>query len=269
MTEERPEDPNEKARKHWDRNAEFWNREMGEGNDFVEHLIWPATERLLGLAPGEEVLDIACGNGLTSRKLSRMGARAVAFDFSETMIRIASSIESEGAHAIDYRRLDATDTSALEDLGTGRFDAALCSMAIFDMADIEPLFSALPKLLKPDGRFVFSLLHPCFNHHRAAQIAEMEDREGMISTRYGLKVWGYMTPDTAPGIGIPGQPEPHLYFHRPLHSILDALFRNGFVLDGFEECAFPPGHEGGSFPLSWNGNFSEIPPVLVARVRPR
>ena len=74
-----------------------------------------------------------------------------------------------------------------------------------------------------------------------------------------------MTPTTSKGVGITGQPEPQLYFHRPLHVILQLLFENGFVLDGFEECAFPPDYEGGSFHLSWNGNYSEIPPILVMR----
>ncbi len=36
-------------------------------------------------------------------------------------------------------------------------------MALMDMADIEPLFSALRELLKPGGRFVFTVCHPAFN----------------------------------------------------------------------------------------------------------
>jgi hypothetical protein len=35
---------------------------MGEGNDFIEVLIWPDTQRLLALQPDERVLDIVCGN---------------------------------------------------------------------------------------------------------------------------------------------------------------------------------------------------------------
>ena len=267
MSKIKPEEANEKARRIWDTNAAFWNQHMGEGNDFVDYLIWPATERLLDLKTNEEVLDIACGNGFSSRKLSHIGAKVTAFDFSKAMIEAASSVKSDVNHKIDYRQLDATDSSALLDLGTQRFDAALCCMALFDMADIVPLFNTLPKLLKQDGRFVFSLLHPCFNNDRIAQIAEMEDHEGEISTRYGIKVWGYMTPTISQGTGIPGQPEPHPYFHRPLHLVLQLLFKSGLVLDGFEECAFPPDYAGGTFPLSWSGNYSEIPPVLVARAR--
>ena len=62
--------PNEQTRAVWDDNATLWDEGMGEGNDFVEVLIWPATERLLALQPGERVLDIACGNGLYSRRLA-------------------------------------------------------------------------------------------------------------------------------------------------------------------------------------------------------
>ena len=258
---------NDRARKSWNANAAFWHRRMGEGNDLVDYLIWPATEKLLGLEGNEEVLDIACGNGVFSRRLSEKGASVTAFDFSEAMIEAAASVESEINRRIDYRRIDATDSSALLELGTGRFDAALCGMALFDMADVEPLFKTLPQLLKPGGRFVFSITHPCFNHGRTAHFAEMEDREGEITTRYGVKIWGYMTPATSLGVGIPGQPEPHPYFHRPLHVLLGLLFKAGFVLDGFEERAFPPEYHGGTFPLSWGGNFSEIPPVVVARAR--
>ena len=258
---------NEQSRKIWETNAAFWNQKMGEGNDFVKFLIWPATEFLLDLKTGEEILDIACGNGLASRKFSALGARVTAFDFSRAMIEAAKSEPSATNQRIDFRQLDATDSRALLDLGTQRFDAAHCGMALFDMADIEPLFSALPKLLKPNSRFVFSLLHPSFNNGRMAQMAEMEDWEGEITTRYSIKIWGYMTPTISRGIGIPGQPEPQYYFHRPLSVILQSLFRNGFILDGFEECAFPPDYQGGTFPLSWNGNYSEIPPVLVARAR--
>ena len=62
------------------------------------------------------------------------------------------------------------------------------------------------------------------------------------------------------------QPHPHLYFDRPLQTYLNLGFQNGFVLDGFEECAFPPDHPQKT-PLGWGGGFSEIPPVLVARMR--
>jgi 2-polyprenyl-3-methyl-5-hydroxy-6-metoxy-1,4-benzoquinol methylase len=263
---------NEETREGWNANAAFWDERMGEGNDFVEVLIWPATERLLALQPGERVLDVACGNGLTSRRLAAMGAEVIAFDFAEEMIahaqrRTEEARRTTGAGGITYHVLDGTDEAALLALGKGEFDAALCNMALFDMAEIEPLMRALTRLLRPGGRFVFSVIHPCFNNSRMAQVAEMEDREGEIVTVYSVKVYGYMTPTVARGVAIAGQPKPQLYFHRPLQTLLGAGLEAGFVLDDLEERAFPAEHPQGRSPLSWGGNFSEIPPVLVARLR--
>ncbi|MCL4294197.1 MAG: methyltransferase domain-containing protein [Anaerolineae bacterium] len=267
MTIENLKRANEETREAWNHNAAFWNERMGEGNDFVEVLIWPATERLLDLHPGERVLDIACGNGLSSRRLAAMGAEVVAFDFAEAMIAYALERTTQHGERIRYSVLDATDEAALLALGEAQFDAAICNMALFDMAEIEPLMRALARLLRPGGRFVFSVIHPCFNNPHMAHVAEMEDRAGDIVTIYSVKVFRYITPSVARGVAIPGQPKAQLYFHRPLQILLRAGFKAGFVLDGLEERAFPPDHPPGRNPLSWGANFSEIPPVLVARLR--
>ncbi len=256
------------ARDAWNQNAAFWDARMGEGNDFFRLLVWPATERLLALRTGERVLDVACGNGLTSRRMAAAGAEVVAFDVAEEMIRHARERTAEHGEGIEYRVLDATDEAALLALGEGRFDAALCTMALFDMAEIRPLMRALARLLRPQGRFVFSVVHPCFNNSHAVHVAEQEEDDGRVVTTYSIKVHGYLTPTVNAGVAMVGQPTPQPYFDRPLQVLFGACFEAGFVLDGLEERAFPPDAPAGSTPLSWGGQFSEIPPVLVARVRP-
>lgn len=258
---------NEETQDTWNQNAAFWNARMGEGNDFVEVLIWPATERLLELRPGERVLDIACGNGLSSRRLAAMGAEVVAFDFAAEMIAYALERTTEHTERIEYLVLDATDEAALLALGEGQFDAAICNMALFDMAEIEPLMRALARLLRPGGRFVFSVLHPCFNSPHMALVAEEEDRAGDLVTTYSVKVFSYITPKVSHAAAMRGQPKPQLIFHRPLEVLLGKGFDAGFVLDGLEERAFPADHRSTRDYLSWGANFSEIPPVLVARMR--
>jgi 2-polyprenyl-3-methyl-5-hydroxy-6-metoxy-1,4-benzoquinol methylase len=257
---------NEQTRLVWNRNARFWNDYMGEGNDFVRDLIWPPTERLLQLQAKEHVLDIACGNGLYARRLAAKGARVLAFDFSEKLVALARKGSLESGSLIDYQVLDATNEEALLSLGIHKFDAAVCNMALFDMADIDPLMRALVKLLKLDGRFVFSVLHPCFNNPKVVHTAEMVDDGGNIKTTYGMKVTGYMTTTISKALAIEGQPEAQLVFHRPLQELFAAGFRAGFVMDALEERAFPTDHESGRNPLSWSGKYSEIPPVLVARM---
>ncbi|MGC1378205.1 MAG: methyltransferase domain-containing protein [Anaerolineales bacterium] len=270
-------DLNAETRAIWDANAEVWDAKMGdEGNSFVNILQWPVIRPLLNVGDGsptrpQRILDIACGNGLFSRRLAALGAQVTAFDFSAELIKLA---RARGGANIDYRVLDVTDERALLNLGAGVFDAALCNMALFDIADIRPLFHALPKLLrspdptsgKPGGVFVFSLMHPAFNNSSTVHMAEGFDDESGNKVTYSVKVSRYMTPYHAHGLALLKQPKPQIYFERPLQYYFKLGFENGFVLDGFEERAFPP-DKPASAPLSWGGQFSEIPPVLVARMR--
>ena len=239
---------------------------MKEGNRHSKELVWPAQERLLGLRRGESVLEVACGNGNFARRMARAGAKVVASDFSETFIDLAKARTVEDADLIDYRVLDATDSGQLLALGEERFDAAVCTMALFDMAAIEPLAASLARLLKPRGRFVFSIIHPCFESPKVAKVAEThESSRGGVLTTYSVKVTDYATPFVAKGTGVRGEPAAHWYFHRPLSMIFGACFEAGFVLDGIEEPVFRSSDRGNS-PGSWS-NYREIPPALVARMR--
>lgn len=261
---------NRETQDAWNANATVWDERMGdEGNDFVNDLIWPSAQRLLDLQAGERVLDVGCGNGLYSRRLARLGAAVVAVDFAEALIERAQGYPAQfnNGGSVAYHVIDATDEAAMLTLATQSFDAAFCTMALMDIADINPLMRALTQLLKPGGRFVFASAHPCFNQTYAAQFAEMEDR-GEIVTTYGVKITGYMTPNTHWGLALVNQPKPQRYFNRPLHLLLQPAFDAGFMLDGLDERAFGPENQPGH-PLGWSGNFSEIPPVLVGRLRLR
>lgn len=260
-----PDAGNDRARAAWSANARFWDERMAEGNSFFHVLIWPAVERLLEPKPGDRILDVACGNGVTSRRLAEAGASVTAVDFAEEMISIAEK-RAHGAE-IDYRVIDATDAPALMALGAEAFDSALCSMALMDMAEITPLARALAVLLRPGGAFVFAITHPCFNNPSTVQMAELEDKDGAIETTYSVKISRYLTSYTRAGLAMHGQPLPHPYFHRSLESLLRPWLRAGLVLDDLEERTFPPESPQGTTPLSWGGAFSEIPPVLAVRLR--
>ncbi len=261
-----------RAREAWEAKAAFWDGMMGEGNEFQRLLVGPAAERLLGIEPGETVLDVACGNGVFSRRLASLGASVVATDFSEAFIGLARArTERAGlADRAEYRVVDATDEEEMLALGESRFDAAVCNMALMDLPAIEPLLGTLRWLLKPGkGRFVFTVQHPAFNSNGVRLCLEEEDRDGSLVETYAVKVTGYLDLPPGVGAGAPGEPAPHPYFHRPLGELFGACFEAGFVIDGLEEPSFsePEGEAGPRRALSWQ-NFRGIPPVLAARARP-
>jgi SAM-dependent methyltransferase len=238
---------------------------MGDGNEFERELVGPAIERLLALRPGERVLDVACGSGVSSRRLARLGARVVAIDNSELMLAHAQARGTDDAATIGYRLVDATDQTQLLALGEGGFDAVVWSMALMDMPAIDPLLRSAARLLTTHGRLVFTVLHPAFNSNAANRCAEATtEPDGLEVVFHAIKVFNYLTVPAGKGTGMLGEPEPHWYFHRPLHALLGACFATGFVLDGLEEPAFS--RSGATDrTLGWS-DLPGIPPVLAARL---
>lgn len=261
---------NQEVQAIWNQNAAFWDEKMAsEGNDFQRLLVGPGAERLLNLQAGELVLEIGCGNGVFARRMARLGTQVIATDFSEQFLERAKAHTSEYADHIEYRYLDATDRDQLRALGSKRFDAIVSNMVIMDMADIEPLMQSVPALLKPQGRFVFALMHPCFNTSGTFLMAEQEDTGGDLITKHSIKVTQYLEQQPQKGTGIVGQPSAHYYFHRPLSELLGVCFRAGLVMDGIDEPAFHYPHDGSHASprfLTWV-NYTQIPPVLVVRMR--
>jgi ubiquinone/menaquinone biosynthesis C-methylase UbiE len=258
-----PTQINDDVQSAWDTKAAFWDSLMGdEGNSFHRTLLRPAIERLLDIQPGMKIVDAACGTGLVARQLVKLGATVTAFDFSNAMLDRAKARDTNN---ITYLELDATDEATMLTLGENLFDAAVCNMGLMDMASIEPLMNALIRLLKPGSPFVLSVLHPSFNSAGMHMIAEREDIDGKVVERSAVVVHRYLYVEPHIGVGAPDEPVPHVYFHRPLHELLNTAFRSGFVMDGIEEPAFP-GETAPSKALSWMA-LPQIPPVMVVRLR--
>lgn len=232
-------------RQAWNRNAAWWQQRQGSDDADVchQHIIFPATEQLLVIGPGARVLDIACGTGNLSRRLARSGARVVGWDISERLIAYARSQTPPELH-VQYQCLDATDPAALAaalDHGDGptSFDAAVCSMALHDMADIDDLLAALPRLLTPAGRFVFSITHPCFNHTGVTVVHE-QSLAAEDDTSWALRVNDYPANRRVAGWVAPGQPHPVPQFERSLTELFRSCFSAGLVLDALIEPLAPP-----------------------------
>jgi len=256
----------------WDRNASFWDEQMAEGNLFHRHLVGPSAERLLGIKPGERVIEFGCGNGQFSRRLAELGAIVFATDVSPNLLQHArerSAARPELAERLAYGVLDAADPDALAGVDGAPFDAAVCNMAIMDMIEIDPLFAALPSLLTPHGRFVFTIMHPCLNNPGGTTLTQEDaDVDGEYTSTFAVRVIKYRTTGATRGLAMLGQPVPQWYFHRTLSELLNAAFRAGLVLDGLDEPYLPPDVTRDAQGLSWR-RFTEIPPVLAVRLRPR
>ena len=107
---------------------------------------------LLGLSPGDGVLDIACGPGNFSRAFaSAVGASglAVGLDAPETMLRRgAEDLERSGLENLFLVRGDATALPFVDD----SFDAVCCFAALHLFDDPFAGLDEMSRVLTPGGR---------------------------------------------------------------------------------------------------------------------
>jgi toxoflavin synthase len=102
---------------------------------------------------GRSVVDLACGEGIYSRKLLRRGAaRVVGVDISPEMVSLARTAEEAEPLGAEYVVADVATVDIDE-----RFDVALCSF-LFNYArsreELRSLVKSVARLLRPGGRVI-------------------------------------------------------------------------------------------------------------------
>jgi SAM-dependent methyltransferase len=140
----------------YDAIADFYAAEFGEIDDPAS----AALLDLLGPPAGLRVLDVACGHGRITRELARRGAEVVGIDISARLI--ARAIAAERDQPLGIRYIHADVTAGPADLGAVMFDAVTCNFGLSDIDNLDAAAAAVSGALKPAGRFVFAILHPCF-----------------------------------------------------------------------------------------------------------
>ncbi len=114
---------------------------------------------LLGTVTGLRILDVACGHGRVTRELARRGGDVLGIDISANLISEARKAERHEHLGIRYINADIAQPGVLR---AAAFDAAACSFGLSDIDDLDHAIAAVSAALRPGGRFVFSILHPCF-----------------------------------------------------------------------------------------------------------
>lgn len=115
---------------------------------------WRATEALLdalGVAAGDEVLDIGCGVGGTARTLAaRHGARVEGVDLSPEFVAAAEELTRRtGVGGAAFRVASALALPFPD----RRFDLAVMLHVGMNIADKAALFAEVARVLRPGGRF--------------------------------------------------------------------------------------------------------------------
>jgi ubiquinone/menaquinone biosynthesis C-methylase UbiE len=120
---------------------------------YRDHVEYPTFLSAVGPATGESVLDVGCGEGAFTRKLSLHGvSHVVGVDRSEGMIQRARDIEVRQPLGIDYEIHDLTTMPVL-----GSFDMVTAAHVLHYADDWESLVAMAKRMyanLAPGGRLI-------------------------------------------------------------------------------------------------------------------
>jgi ubiquinone/menaquinone biosynthesis C-methylase UbiE len=229
----------EESMQCWDEGAEeFAGRFKRSEEFFHKHVINPTLLDLLGDVKGKAVLDVACGEGHFSRKLAeqaRGDIQITGIDASKKLIEIA---QRKNEPFSQYIRFLVGDASRLDQLASDSFDVAVCNMALMFIKRYEETIQEVARVLKPQGLFVFSLLHPCFLTPGSGWILE-DSSDNNKGKRIGWKTDNYYLRLVYHGVMAVCDTKETYYFCRTLEDYFRALREGGFVVEDLRE-PLPP-----------------------------
>jgi len=229
----------EEAMQCWDDGAEeFAGRFKRNEEFFHKHIINPTLLNLLGDVKGKAVLDVACGEGHFSRKLAEQAKgdiQITGIDASKKLIDIAQKKNEPFSHSI---RFQVGDASRLDGLPSNSFDIAICNMALMFIKRYEETIQEVARVLKPQGLFVFSLLHPCFLTPGSGWILE-DSPDKKKGKRIGWKTDNYYLRLVYHGVMVECNTKETYYFCRTLEDYFHALRKGGFVVEDLREPVPP------------------------------
>jgi SAM-dependent methyltransferase len=221
------------ARSWWDGAARDYQDEHGGFLGDSDFMWCPERLRetdagLLGEVAGARVLEVGCGAGQCSRWLVGQDARPVGIDLSGAQLAHSRHLDTRTGMAVTVVQADAQRLPFTAD----SFDLA-CSAygAIPFVADSAAVMREVARVLRPGGRWVFSVTHPirwCF--------PDDPGPGGLVAGTSYFDRRAYVEQDET------GEPV-YAEHHRTLGDRVREVVAAGLVLDDLVEPEWPADHQ--------------------------
>lgn len=230
----------------WQDVAGWYNNLVGAGgSEYHQKVLLPGVERMLKEKNQQladlKILDLACGQGVLSRRLAAAGAIVTGVDLAKDLLEAAKEYVREGQKRPNYIQGDATDL--IDESGKPRhgleaesFDAVTLVLSIQNMDHLTGVWQGINKLLKPNGVLILVMMHPCFRVPQRSdwQWQQRDFRQTRIMWRYlgseDIRIAAH------PGKEAVGEKSPAtIHFHRPLQAYINTLGNAGLLIEHCEE----------------------------------
>lgn len=217
----------------WEPVSRWYDGMVGNtGSAYHTRIAIPKTLQLMGVKPGEHVLDIGCGQGVLAPHVNKAGATYLGIDASRNLIQQAKRRHgSEGEFYIG----DAARLTAIPEIKEHTYDVAVFLLSLQDIKPHTSAIAGAAQLLKDTGRMIIFMTHPAFRIPR--QSGWGFDKKRKLFYR---RIDSYLSKLDVP-LRVHHKTQKTLTrsYHRPLQNYIEALVKNKLYITSFEEIAEP------------------------------
>lgn len=218
--------------REWDIASDAYADAQMSGVDYYRlNFFGPAMVEACGNVKDLEVLDLGCGIGYFSRQMAEKGAaKVVGIDISPNQLSHARHIEEKERLGIEYRQGDAA--AVIESLPEASFDLVTACVSLIDMPDPGRVIRGAHRVLRDQGRIVFTNLHPVTDTRERRWVRDADGK------KLGLQIVDYFdeTPLTLTWMSerykYPFQTTGNSY---TLQTWMRWIIQAGFILEDFIE----------------------------------
>lgn len=221
----------------WSGVSKWYDELVKEEGSYQRSLILPNLLRRMDIKRGDNVLDLACGQGFFSREFARAGGNVIGADVAGELIKIAiastnNNLPAGGTRIRIKPKFFVASAHKLDFIKSGSMDKVVIVLAIQNIENIGDVLAECARVLEKGGKLFIVMNHPAFRIPK--QSSWGYDETNKIQYR---RVDEYMSESKVaiqmhPG----GKPsEMTVSFHRPMQVYFKALHKSGFAVSGLEE----------------------------------
>jgi ubiquinone/menaquinone biosynthesis C-methylase UbiE len=189
---------------------------------------------LLGDVAGKRVLELGCGAGQCARWVVRHGGTAVGIDLSHRQLQHSRRLDEATGVPVPVICATATQVPCAD----ATFDVVFSSFgALQFVADAAAAVAEVRRVLRPGGRFVFSVTHPT-----RWMFPDDPGEGGLVASQSYWDRTPYVEVDDTTGAPT------YVEHHRTIGDWVALLSDAGMALTGFEEPEWPEEHD-----RTWGG----------------
>ena len=198
----------------WDNAAKVYSENQRTAPNNLTN--WQIIKDIISDFTNKIILDAGCGDGFFSNEMKELGAKVYACDGSRNLIQIAKNDFVD----VEFKVCDLTESLPYSDKF---FDIVVSSLTLMDIEYLDEFFKETYRILKDDGKLIFTIVHPCFFQAEWEKDSNGKKLWKKIENYWdmneiSLNYWGETT-----------------HYHRPITWYTKKLKESGFTIEEIKE----------------------------------